>query len=90
MVLPQSLSAYAGISAATFHPPDAVSGKVPLVFRWLEGVRRPDAPEKRNQGLALAALYSWRVSQRPGGVGGSGGVPCSLRVWKVLDGFAAE
>ena len=56
----------------------------------LEGVRLPDAPEKRNQGLALAALYSWRVSQRPGGVGGSGGVPCSLRVWKVLDGFAAE
>jgi len=88
VVLPQSLSAYAGISAATFHPPDAVSGKVPLVFKWLEGVRLPDVPEKRNKGTRAGphcTLYSWCLSQHPGE--GWAAVLVShahCRVWKVL------
>ena len=81
VVLPQSRSAYARISAATFRPPDAVSGKVPLAFKWLEGVRFPDAPEKKNKGAQAGphcTLLVASLSASRGGVGGSVGVTCSL------------
>lgn len=60
---------YARISAATFHRPDAVSDKAPLVSRWLEGRGLPDAPERRNKGTRdgpHCSLYSWHLSQHPG------------------------
>ena len=94
MVLPQSLSAHARISAATFPPPDAVSGRVPLVFEWLEGERLRDAPATRNKGTRAGprlTLYSWRLSQPPGERGAAMLVYLlTVESGRCLDEFAAE